>query len=104
MKDNINKLLSLSIKATIVSVFCFLYILLTTYVLGGVGFVVALLISTIAALIALGATIKLLIQGIDRTAMLILLFFLNAISLVIYAVMIFYTFFLVPVGVNEMMN
>jgi len=104
MNENTTKLLSISKIATGISSICFLFIILTTYVFNGAGFSVALIISSIAALTALVAIISLLVKGIDRTALLIGLFFLNAIFMVIYAVMIFYTFFLVPVGVNEMMN
>lgn len=104
MDKTTNKLFSISKIATAISLVCFLFILLATYVFESGGFVVALVISTLAGLTALISTGILLAKGAERTGLLILLFFVNAICLVIYGVMIFYAFFIVPVAVNEMMN
>jgi hypothetical protein len=87
-----------------ISVLALIYSVISSFALEDAGFFVAIVIAGIASIIALISITSLLIKGEKSTPILTLLLVANIILILIYSVITFYVFFVLPAAVNEMMN
>lgn len=87
-----------------ISVLALIFSLISSFVLEDAGFIAAIVIAGFASLIAVISIATLLVKGEKSSPILILLLVANIILILIYSVISFYIFFVLPSAVNEMMN
>jgi hypothetical protein len=87
-----------------ISVLALIYSVISSFALEDVGFFAAIVIAGVSSIIAVFSIAALLVKGEKGSPFLILLLVANIILILIYSVISFYVFFVLPTAVNEMMN